>query len=176
MRSSARNTSENAPSSCSNASRKAPASVRSARMRHQMQNHFGIARRLENRAARFQIRAQFRCVGDVAVVRDRNPALVARAPKTAAHCVRRYRRRSSIACGRWRVEPGSCSQHRVGEYIRHVPHDFCACGSSRHRWWKCRRSPARGAAAHTETDRPASTLRDGRKWRLRRTLRGIYRA
>ena len=46
-------------------------------MRDQVQNDFGIAGGLENRAARFEFSPQFRGVRDVAVVRDRDPAFVA---------------------------------------------------------------------------------------------------
>ena len=48
-----------------------------ARTRHQVQNHFGIARGLEDGAVAFQLAAQFGGVGDVAVVRHRDVALVA---------------------------------------------------------------------------------------------------
>ena len=47
------------------------------RVRHQVQDHFGVARCLEDGPAPLQVGAQFRRVGDVAVVRHRHAALVA---------------------------------------------------------------------------------------------------
>ena len=46
-------------------------------MGDQMQDDFGVAGGLEDGAARFKIGAQFGGVGDVAVVRDGDPAFVA---------------------------------------------------------------------------------------------------
>ena len=53
-------------------------------VRHQVQDDFGVARRLENRAVAPRSLPQFRGVGDVAVVRDRHPALVAGTEKGCA--------------------------------------------------------------------------------------------
>ncbi len=48
-----------------------------ARPCDQVQNHFGVARGLEDRAVAFEFAAQFGSVRDIAVVRDRDFALVA---------------------------------------------------------------------------------------------------
>ena len=71
--------------------------------------------------------------------------------------------------------PGKFRQHGAGEDVGHVPHGLVGVDLARRRWCRCRRSPARDAAARTAPGRPASRLRGGRRWRPRRTLRGIYR-
>ena len=61
-----------------------------ARPRHQMQDHFGVAGSLEDGAFAFQIAPQFGGVGDVAVVRHRDLALIAGHRKRLGvqqHCV-----------------------------------------------------------------------------------------
>ena len=92
-------------------------------MRYQMQNDFGIARRLENGPARFQILPQFRGVRDIAVVRDRDPAFVAMHRERLRVALHR------IAGGRItrvpdRQRAGQCLRARVRENIRHMPHRF----------------------------------------------------
>ena len=174
MRSSARNTSENAPSSCSSASRSAPASVRSRECatRCRITSVSLEAWKMEPRA--FQFRAQFGGVGDVAVVRHRDAAFVARHRKRLR--VQQHR----IAGGRiarmadGQIARAASASTVAGENIGHVAHGFVAVDLARRRWSRCRRSPARDAAAHTGPDRPDWRLPDGRKWRRRRTPRGIY--
>ena len=93
MRSSARNTSENAPSNWSSASRSAPASVRSRDRATRCRIDFGIARRLEDGPFALEFAPQFRGIGDVAVVRHRDAAFVAgdrerlRVPNTVSPAV-----------------------------------------------------------------------------------------
>ena len=45
-------------------------------MRHQVQDHFGIAVGLKNGSAALQVPPQFAGVGDIAIVRHRNAALM----------------------------------------------------------------------------------------------------
>ena len=175
MRSSARKTSENAPSSCSSASRSAPASVRSEEcaIRCRMTSVSLEAWKMAPRP--LQIGAQFGGVGDVAVVRDRDLALV------AGHRERLRVEQHGIAGGGVaRVTDGELAgqfrQHVAGEDVGHVAHrlvgvDFVAVARCR-----CRRSPGRDAAARRGRDTPAWMLRGGRKWRPRRTRRETYRA
>ena len=77
IRSFARNTSENAPSSCSRASRSALGKRALARPGHQVQHDFGIAGGLENGPVALEIAPQFRRIRDVAVVRHRDLSLIA---------------------------------------------------------------------------------------------------
>ena len=144
------------------------------RVRHQVQDDFGIAGGLEDGAAASQVAAQFGGVGDVAVVRHRHAALV------AGHGEGLGVEQHGIAGGGIaRVADGQFAgqslQHRAGEDIGHVPHGLVAVRSHRRRWCRCRRFPARDAAARRAPGRPAWPLPDGRRWRPRRTLRGIYR-
>ena len=93
------------------------------RVRHQVQHQLGIARSLEHRAQPAQFLAQLRRVGDVAIVGNRQPPLVARNRK-------RLRVQQDGVAGRGiaRVADGQFArqrgQHRFGEDIRHVPHLF----------------------------------------------------
>ena len=94
-----------------------------ARVRHQMEDHFGVARCLENGPARFEIGAQFRGIGDVAVVRHRDPALVAMHRKRLGVALHRIAggRIARMADGE---RAGQFLKDGVGENIRHVPHRF----------------------------------------------------
>ena len=90
-------------------------------MRHQVQHHFRIAIRLKDRAAPFQIFAQFGGVGDVAIVGDGDLALVARHRKRLRVQQHRIAGRgiARVADGE---RAGKRGQHVAGENIGHVPH------------------------------------------------------
>ena len=88
-----------------------------------MQDDFGIARSLKNGPVRFKFGAQFRCVGNVAVVGDRDAALIALHREWLRITFHRIpgRRISGMADGeraRQRL------QDFVGENIGHVAHSL----------------------------------------------------
>ena len=92
-----------------------------ARPRHQMQNHFRIARSLKNGPFAFQFAPQLPGIRDVAVVRHRDLAFVASHRKRLRVQQHRVARRR-IARVPDRQFPRQRPQHFRRENIRHVPH------------------------------------------------------
>ena len=91
------------------------------RVSNQVQNHFGVAGRLKNRPAVFEFFPKFRRVGDVAVVRHRDPALIAvhgKRLRVARHGVARRGITSVPDRHRSRQPP----QHVVRENIGNMAH------------------------------------------------------
>ena len=94
-------------------------------VRHQVQDHFGVAVGLEDGAAPLQLRAHFDGVGDVAVVRHRHAALVAGDREGLRVQQRRIAGRgvARVADGQL---AGQLGQHPCGEDIRHMAHRLLA--------------------------------------------------
>ena len=113
MRSSARNTSENAPSSCSSASRSAPASVRSRERATRCRITSVSLEAWKIEPSRSSSRAQFGGVGDVAVVRHRDLALV------AGH-------RKRLRVQQHRVAGGGIARVADGQFARQTVQHFAA--------------------------------------------------
>jgi hypothetical protein len=92
-------------------------------VRHQVQNDFGIARRLENRAAPPQVSPQLGGIRDVPVVRHRHAALV------AGHRKRLRVQQHGVAGGRIAgvadgLVAGQGPQNVAGEDVGDVAHGF----------------------------------------------------
>ena len=88
---------------------RAPERLRAWRTRDQMDDDFGIAVGLKDRAAMFELAAPFGGVGEIAVVAESELCLCCSRSRWAARSAAHYRRRWNSACGRCAASPGSCA-------------------------------------------------------------------
>ncbi len=103
------------------------------------------------------------------------PLLQATAERLRVEQVR-CRRRWSSACAPMASRPGQLRPARSGVKMSATcPIAFMAVDFARRRWTRCRRFPARDAAARTGPGTPGWRPPDGRRRQQRRILRGIYR-
>ncbi len=94
-------------------------------VRHQVQDHLGIAIGLEDGAAPLQLRAQLNGVGDVAVVRHRHLAFIA-GHREGLRIQQRRVARGGVARVADGQLAGQFGKRLGGEDFRHVPHGFPA--------------------------------------------------